>query len=237
MGRSLNTFLEHILSDMPPYIAYLLVIIIPIVILVVGEKALSLISDFIKKISRLNSDAIADLIGMITLGPLFFFIIVGSPFFALYVIVSLLTPSERYPYNAFELTDITLVKVVEDKKSERVKKITLNREVDKKRSDGYISKLNELNKDRFEFSDVRKAIFLRDEVKKITSEQIVVNLNCNTGIFKLKYWSYKYGDDDYISASSNTHQLKDLQLNAKNYVEFDKIATQVCSPSKINTPY
>ena len=188
-------------------------------------------SNFIYRIRTLNGEAIAGMVGMITVFSFF----IAIPFFGLYMVASLLIPSERYPHNSFELTDITLVKVSEVKKKERLKRIVLSREVDKKKSDDYIRKLNALNKDRFEFSDIKKMLFLRGDIEKINYEKMIIDLSCNTGIFKVKRRRYEYGDNSDIRVGPS--QLYKLQFNAKNYVEIDRIATQVCAPTKVKTPY
>jgi len=181
---------------------------------------------------RVDGDAIAGMIGMLTIGFFVVGIVVSIPYLALRII----TPSEELPVANIDLTELTIVDYKEiDKrnKDNRLHRVTVRRNINKQESDKYITKLKELNNNRFDFSDIQKFLFLRDDVNEVNSIETTIHINCDNGIFSIGHRAYKFNEEN----TSLRTRLNKYEFEAKKYPEIDNMATKLCAKSKKHSVY
>lgn len=187
------------------------------------------ISNFFKELRSLDIEGIFGIIAT----TVFLSFLILVPFFTLYILLRLLTPNMLLP-NADtnnEFKNVTLVRYKEiDKhnKDSRLFEAYLRRNIDKKESDKYTSKIKELNDNRFDFSDIQKFLFLRDDVNEVNSTETSIQINCDNGLFLIKYRSYQFNGKDVPLST----RINKLEFEAKKYPEINSIATKLCAKSK-----
>jgi hypothetical protein len=192
------------------------------------------ISNFFKELRSLDIEGILAII--VTTAFLSFLILV--PFFTLYLLLKILTPNTLLPNTDTnnEFKNVTLVRYKEtDKhnKDSRLFSADLRRNIDKEESDKYTSKLKELNDNRFDFSDIQKFLFLRDDVNEVNSIETTIHINCDNGIFSIGHRAYKFNEEN----TSLRTRLNKYEFEAKKYPEIDNMATKLCAKSKKHSVY
>jgi len=196
----------------------------------------SKITNFFKKIKIPNGDDITALWVIYIMMPVFAIILIFTPFFAIYMALRLITPSEIIPDSKNDFKNISIIKYKElDKrnKDNRLFRITFKRDVDKSESDSYISELKRFNDNRFEFSDIQKFLFLRDDVNEVNSIETTIHINCDNGIFSIGPRAYKFNGKN----TSLRTRLNKYEFEAKKYPEIDNMATKLCAKSKKHSVY
>ena len=194
------------------------------------------ITNFFKNIKIPDGDDITAFWVIYIMMPVFAIILISVPFWTIYVVLMVVTPSEKLPIASVNLTELTIVDHKEiDKRNEdnRLHRVTVRRNINKQESDKYITKLKELNNDRFDFSDIQKFLFLRNDINEVNSIETSIQINCDDGLFSIGHRVYQFNGE---SSPLQTHLNKWI-FEAKKYPEIDKIATKVCSESRKHSVY
>ena len=166
------------------------------------------------------------------------------------VIEELILPSEKYPHPISNFENFTLENYNEIGNS-REYILTLQKKINKNESEVFLSKFNNLNKDRFDYGNFQELLFLRGKINRVNFLEISLYLNCKKGYVYIGEERYldsldgrrlpalplDWKDSNELLSNDRLEEDTTEILIASENAEIDKLAEQVCSLSRTDSAY